>query len=105
MGEKQGLTNSQYAFWMNETAAQDCWEVSQIFIRYMDGTENVIPSNICSFMEDTDSSEIADFNEVKFSGSNAQGDWYAIDKRISANLERTVNYADVPINIRRPTGG
>jgi hypothetical protein len=104
--EDSGLTNSQYAYWLNETAAQDCGDVASIYIKYTNNSTQTITDegDICTWMESTDSVEVASLQEVKFSGTNGEGDWYATDMRVSVNLERTVNFADVPINIRRPTG-
>ena len=108
MGQStNGLTNSAYADWLNNTASQDCSDVGQIYVKYDDDSSETITDDvaICDFMEDSNETDVSTFEEVKFSGGGPGGDWYATDKRVTTNLERTVNFGSVPLKIKRPPGG
>ena len=104
--ENSGLSNADYAAWMANVASDDCTEVEELYIKYTSGNATTYTQNtqICELMQGATEGQVAGYEEVKFSGTNGEGPWYAIDKRLTVNLERTVNYADVPANIKRPTG-
>ena len=109
MEENQnGLTNEQYADWMITIASQDCSNVKKLHIKYISGSEQTYENpQICEIMQSASTDQVALYKELKFSGHNGSDNaWHAIDKRLTTNLERTVNenYADMPIKIRRPTG-
>ena len=105
--ENSGLSNADYAAWMANTASQDCSKVDALYLKFTSGSETTYTQNaqICELMQGATEGQVAGYEEVKFSGTNGEGPWYAIDKRLTENLERTVNFDEVPANIRRPTGG
>lgn len=105
--EDNGLTDIQYANWLSDTAVDDCDEVGELYVLYNDDSDDTFNETgaICAFMQNATSSLVSDIKEVTFSGIDGEEQpWYAIDERISSNLERTENFASVPIKIRRPTG-
>ena len=102
-----GLSNADYATWLNENAVAEFESINNLLVKDLQGHLEATSNQdvIKSYLEDVIESDVQDTSLVRFSGGSGSETWDIKDERTSGGIERTTTDNEyVPILVKRSFG-